>query len=615
MAKSKKVRKVKKVMANEKKNAALSEQEKRLPKEIQEKLKKIKEKLNTFQEKVLRKFDKYITGIALLPPVRPKEGEKPEDKINVLVLVDDSDSKKMSKFELKEKLTAIINNIAKEVDEKLRVETIIHTEMIQSAFDAKYEILNMIAMSAPIYDTGILGAIKVSEVHKNMVLKKFEKYIVAYVVAGSIMKGKAKPESDIDVYIIVDDTDVKRMTRAELKDKLRAIIIQMAIEAGEITGIRNKLHVQVYILTDFWESLKEAHPVIFTLLRDCVPFYDRGIFVAWKQLLDMGKIKPSPEAIDMFMGSGEQLLKRVDFKLKEIGMEDTFLSILTPTQAAIMLYGLPPPAPGEAAKVVEDIFVKKEKLLEPKYVKILENNYKFRKELEYGKKETVTGKEIDDLLANAKDYLQRIKKLFEQIQERKEKEDIVYVYDTTLSIVRDVLKLEGIPQAKDSEILKLFETELIQKGKIPQNQLRLLEKVIKSKKDYDAGKLTKTEVEQVKKENRSLVKILIEYIQRKRGRELERAKIKVKHGEHFGEILLLDDVAFVIKDIDKPEKEVQKAPIDEKGALGVLEKSSFEELEKEIAEKKIPPKTFIKEPLFESLKKIFGADVEVLMGY
>ena len=31
------------------------------------------------------------------------------------------------------------------------------------------------------------------------------------------------------------------MTRVELKDKLRAIIIGMGLEAGEMTGIRNKL--------------------------------------------------------------------------------------------------------------------------------------------------------------------------------------------------------------------------------------------------------------------------------------------------------------------------------------------------------------------------------------
>ena len=137
------------------------------------------------------------------------------------------------------------------------------------------------------------------------------------------------------------------MTRAELKDKLRAIIISMGYDAKAITGVDREFHIQVYILTDFWDSLKEAHPVIFDLLRDGVPLFDRGIFMPWKQLLKMGKIKPSEEAIDMFMNSGEQMLNRVKYKLRDIAMEDIFLAILTPSQAALMTYGLPPPAPKE----------------------------------------------------------------------------------------------------------------------------------------------------------------------------------------------------------------------------------------------------------------------------
>src|SRR3989338_5726309 len=86
----------------------------KLPDDVQEKLKAIKSKLEKFQKKVLEKFDKYIMGIALMPPPKPEELQqlqqmqlppgqvmpplqspaepKPEDKdkIHVLVLVDDS---------------------------------------------------------------------------------------------------------------------------------------------------------------------------------------------------------------------------------------------------------------------------------------------------------------------------------------------------------------------------------------------------------------------------------------------------------------------------------------------------------------------------------------------
>ncbi|MDP6138913.1 MAG: nucleotidyltransferase domain-containing protein [Candidatus Woesearchaeota archaeon] len=593
----------------------------KLPKDVQEKLKSIKTKLEKFQKRVLGKFDKYIVGIALLPQPKPNDQKSTEqkpvdkDKINVLVLVDDSDSKKMSKFELKDKLTVIMNNIAQEIDKNLTPQAVILSELWQNCYDGKYEMLQLIALSAPIFDRGMLAAIKIAEVHKTMVLKKFEKYIVSHVLAGSLVQGRATPTSDIDVWIVIDDTDVKKMTRAELKDKLRAIIIGMGIEAGELTGIKNKLNIQVYILTDFWDSLREANPIIFTLLRDGVPFYDRGIFMAWKQLLRMGKIKPSAEAIDMFMGSGEQMLKRVGLKLKDIGMEDIYYAILTPSQAALMLHGVPPPAPKETATLMREIFVQKEKLLEDKFVKILEKVIETRKTIEHGEKKEITGKEIDEFLNESDKYLKRIKRLFTQIEKIKEEQDMVKVYETIVTIIRDVLRIEGIERVEDEEVVKVFEDEMISQGKIPAKFLRILNEIIKAKKDYDEKKLTRVEVEKVKKSSNEFIKFLVEYLQRKRGRELERTKIRVKHGNRYGEVILLGDVAFIIHDIDHEEKEISKARIKEDGSLGTTQKSSLQELEKSLSKVEIPPKVFIKEPIFENLKDFFGKDVEILVNY
>ena len=588
----------------------------KLPKDVQDKLKAIKTKLDKFQKKVLEKFDKYVVGIALLPPPKPEEGKKiDKDKINVLVLVDDTDSQKMSKFELKDKLGKIIESIAKEIDKNMTPETVILSELWQGCYDGKHELLQLIALSAPVYDNGMLQAIKIAEVHKTMVLKKFEKYIISYVLAGSLVQGRATKTSDIDVWIVIDDTDVKKMTRAELKDKLRAIIIGMGVEAGEMTGVKNKINIQVYILTDFWDSLREANPIIFTLLRDGVPFYDRGIFMPWKQLLKMGKIKPSTEAIDMFMGSGEQMLNRVKLKLKDIGMEDTYYAILTPSQAALMLFGVPPPAPKETAQLMREIFVNKERLLEDKYVKILEKNIEIRKQIEHGEKKELTGKEVDELLIDGGKYLKRIRRLFTQIEKIKENKDMIHIYDSIVTIIRDVLRLEGIEKVEDEEVVKIFEDELISQGKIPAKFLRILKDIIKAKKDYDEKKLTKMEVERVKKNSGAFIKFLVEYMQRKRGRELERAKIRVKHGNRYGEVILLGDLAFIIHDIDHGEKELSKAKIKPDGSLAVIETSSLEELEKSLAKIEIPPKVFIKEPIFEDLKRVFGKDVEVLINY
>jgi len=590
--------------------------------DAKKKLTELKDKLDRFQKKVLDKFSDYVLGISLLPPPKPevdpetgKEQPIDKNKIFLLVLVDDSDSKKMSKDELKEKLSTIIHAMAEEVDKRLAVETLLLTELWQSCYDAKYDYLQAIAMGMAVYDKGMMAAIKISEVHKDMVLKKFEKYIVTYVLAGSLVQGRATPKSDIDVFIVIDDTDVKKMTRAELKDKLRAIIIGMGIDAGKMTGIENKINIQVYILTDFWESVKEANPVIFTFLRDGVPFYDRGIFMPWKQLLQMGRVKPSQEAIDMFMHSGDQMLERVVYKLTEIATEDFFWATVTPTQAAIMLYGLPPPTPKETPEVLRDIFVKKEKMLEEEYVQIIERVLKVRKDIEHGDKKVATGREVDSLVDDSRKYLKRMTELFKQIERLKEEEGIKHNYEGIVTIVRDILKLEGVEKVSDADIIKIFESEVVHKGLIPEKYLRMLKDIIKAKKDYDARKLNKTEIYQVNKDARELIKFLVEYIQRKRGRELERVKIRVKHGNRFGEVILLGKTAFIIHDIDNEEKEISKASVTADGRLTEITESSLEDLEKAVASMEVVQKTFIKESIFEQLKTIFGKDVEILINY
>ncbi|MEK6921527.1 MAG: nucleotidyltransferase domain-containing protein, partial [Nanoarchaeota archaeon] len=565
---------------------------------------------------IVEKFGKYIAGVGLLPPERAKDGKPVNtEKINVLILVDDTDSQKMSKAELREKLQGIIITIAGEIDKNLVPDVVIYSEVWQSCYDGKFDLVQMIAMSAPVYDTGMLAAIKIAEIHKSMVIKKFEKYIVSYVLSGSLVRGQATATSDIDVFIVIDDTDVKKMTRAELKDKLRAIIIGMGIEAGDMTGIKNKLNIQVYILTDFWDSLKEANPVIFTLLRDGVPFYDRGIFMPWKQLLKMGKIKPSQEAIDLFMSSGDQMLKRVRFKLKEMGMEDVYYAILTPSQAALMMHGIAPPAPRETAQLMREIFVKKLKIFEEEFVKILEHNIQVRKDLEHGTMKELSGKEIDGLLDDAEKYLKRVTRLFTQIEKMRDEESVAHVYEAIVTVIRDILRLEGVEKVKDADIVQIFEDEVVHKGIIPQKYLRILKEIEKAKKDYDVKKITKADIENMRKNSNEFMKFMIEHLQRKRGRELERAKIRVKHGNRYGEVILLDDVAFIIHDIDHEEKEISKAAIKADGSLGTPEPTTLEEFEKHLVKVEIPGKVFIKEPIFEDLKNIFGKDVEILLNY
>ncbi|MFA5141587.1 MAG: nucleotidyltransferase domain-containing protein [Candidatus Woesearchaeota archaeon] len=586
----------------------------KLPKKVKEKLDEIKSQVEKFKDHIVKKFDKYILGVALLPPPKPKEGEAVDkDKIYVLVAIDDSDSKKMSKEELKDKLIVIIEKMAVDVNKNLIVETVLLSEVWQSCYDGKYELMQKIALCAPVFDKGLLRTIKVTEVHKTMVLKKFEKYIVSYVLFGSIYKGTSKEESDIDIFIIVDDTDVKRMTRGELRDKLRAIMYGMAGEAGMMTGVPNKLHLQVWILTDYWEALKESSPVIIDALRDGIPLYDRGMFLPWKQLLNMGKIRPSSEAIEMFMSTGDQALQRIKYKLKDIGMDDIFLAILTPTQAALMLYGVQPPSPKETPPLLREVFVK-EGLLEDKYVDILEHNLKVRKDIEYGIKKDIDGKEIDELLKSAEEYLKRIKKLFEDLEKKKELETVENMHEAVVNVTRDVLKMAGVEKAKEEEIPALFEEHLVSTSKISAKFAVLLKELLKTKTKYHSKQTSKLDLNKIRKSSREYIKHIVDYMQRTSARELERMKIRIKSGEMFGEVILTPTAAFIIQDVDH-DKKISRAVIAENGSLGPLHPITIEKMDEELAAMKKMPKVAVKPALFESLKQVFGKDAEIFLNY
>ncbi len=592
-----------------------------LPKEVKEKLDVMKVKLDKFSKEIV-KDNKEIMAVALLPPSKifpedklsKEEAENVKNRINILIVADLEEKKDW--YEIREKIIKNVNKKAEEVDKNIVATVMDFYEIRENCYDAKYDIIEMIAAGASLYDPkDFLAAVKISEVHKSMVLKKFDKYIVSYVAVGSLFRGDAK-SNDIDVCIVIDDTDVKKMTRAELKDKLMAIIRDMGYTASQYTGVKKAFHIQTHILTDFWDALKDANPVIYTFLRDGVPFYDRGVFMPWKLLLKMGRIRPSPEAIEFQMDMGDRLIQRTKGKLIGIMGEDLYYAILNPAQAALMLYGIAPPTPKETIELMEEIFVKKEKLLEKKYVDILVKIRKYYKDIEHGTVKEIKGRDIDELLEGAEDYLKRIKKLFDQIQGRRDQESIDEMNDNALNIVEDALKINDIKVDKKGSIPNLFNKHLVKDKKIfTENYSSTLKLIIDTKNSSKTKKLSSPELEKIRKEARGFIKSVLEYVQRKRGYELERAKLRFKYGDKYGEAILLEKVAYIVNDIDAAEKEISKASLKEDGSLGTLEKSSMEELEKEMMNVKMPKNVFIKEKIFESLRKLFGKDIEILVNY
>lgn len=583
-------------LQNEVKDMSLDYQAKKLPGEIPEKemkeMEKTREKLDNFKKAVLKKYP-FTQAIGIIPPQASDkieeeeeipEADRKEKPMHLLMVIPEDNFKEIPK--IKPEIVKLI----KDIKPKVWVHIKTPVDLFNYCLDSKFDIAEAIAMSFPLHDTGILGALRAAQIHKSLCLRKFEKYVASYVIAGSLVRGTANKTSDVDVYIVIDDTDVKRMPRLELKEKLRGIIYSYIAEAEELAGVKNKLNIQVYILTDFWESVKDAHPVIFTFIRDGVPLYDKGTFLPWKLLLKMGRIKPSAEAIDMFMSMGDKVSETVKRRLLDIVIGDIYWGVSTPSQALLMLYGLPPPTIQELVKQMREIFVEKEKMLEPKYADILDEIcIKYYKGYEHEKIKEVSGAEVDRLLKDTEAYMKRLKELREQIEKRNQEKTVEQIYNDVFNLLQGTFGKKS-----ESALIDNFEKEFIKKGKLPELYLHILKDTVKAKEQFKKGKLAKHEVEEARKNASQLIAHLIEFNQRCEIASMSKGRMRLKTKDKMYELVLVGEFAFLI-DAGKVFK-----------ITGKLEDSSAEEFTNSMAKAEKTPQIIADPRVFEIIKKKIG---------
>lgn len=553
-------------------------------------IEKIKAKLEDFKKKLVKKFP-FAVSLSVLPADSFKffeedEGLLPEEiqrkPLHLMLLIPEDNFKDIPK-----KIKPEIIKLARETKQELWVHIKTPVDLWNYGLDSKYEFMDAIGRSMPLHDKGLLGALRIAIIHKALVLRKFEKYVASYVIGGSLVRGTADKTSDVDTFVIIDDTDVKRMPRLQLLEKLRGIIYDYIREATALSGVKNILNVQVYLLTDFWNNVKDAHPVMFTFIRDGVPLYDRGTFLPWKLLLKMGKIKPSPEAVDMFMKEGE----RTDALFKRRLLDafvDIYWGVVTPTQALMMLAGHAPPVPKTMAAEVKEVFVDKEKLMELKEWKYLEKILKLWKDYEHGRMKEIAGKEVDVLYQEFENYMKKMKEMREKLELKLREYDSERFHTEVFKLLKSILG-----DKNQEELIKDFDKELVKKGRVEPRMLGILKEVAEVKAKAKNKKVSQGEIHEIGRNAAELINALIEYAQRKELVALEKGVIQVAYEENKkAEIVLTDSGEFIA---------------DERGIWKLsgkkIVKSDKKELEEAIAKTKDRTKVKLNSELLEALKK------------
>ena len=501
------------------------------------------------------------------------------------------------------------NSIPKNKD--IKINCILLSEIWNSVTRGQTSLLSALTAGKIIYDDGNwIKSLKASELHKNRIVSKFEKYVVSYVIAGSLIRGEAHEYSDLDVSIIIDDTDVTKTTSGELKLKLRNIASNEARIAEKDSGLTKPiLNVQVWILSEFWTGLKRAEPVFYTTLRDGVPIYDRGMFSPWKLMLQRGQLIPSPESIRRYIDDGKKYIDRMNMKVKSIATDDLFWSIVYPSQGILMLLGVPPGSPNQVANQINEHLVKAN-LLDRKYYQTYVKINKLRKDLEYGKLKDVNNSKIVQLIDESIKYIEAINNLYDKIEIKIIRNKMSKLETRTKEDILSILKLSGI-SSKKSNAINSFKQEILEKGFARSNYLDLIDKLYNT----DTKNISLSELDSLDFKLNELRNQTIDLINTKKSNISNTMFIKYKKNEVYytAKIWLFSDKLFIIKDMNDSSSKLFSYDYNSKGKMTNEKESTMKILNNKIKNYD-GISTLINVNTLKSLKNIFGDNIQLYIG-
>ena len=232
-------------------------------------------------------------------------------------------------------------------------------------------------------------------------VKEFGSFIHAIILWGSIARDKKKKDSDLDILVLVDD--IHQPVTQEIVSTYRLGIGQVLAEIGAV----DKIHLTTIGISDFWDGVRHADPIIVTLLRDGKPIVDTGFFKPLQKLLEKGRIRPSPEAINAHIVRAKQLLRASDNHIL-IAIDDFYWALMDSAHAALMKHGVTPKVPSEVADTLKEKFSTK---ISKSDVKLLDDTYALMKKIAHNKIHYVPGVKVDKLRKDVAKFVEKMEKL------------------------------------------------------------------------------------------------------------------------------------------------------------------------------------------------------------
>ncbi|MHA1859916.1 MAG: nucleotidyltransferase family protein [Candidatus Asgardarchaeia archaeon] len=222
--------------------------------------------------------------------------------------------------------------------------------------------------------------------------------IKSVLIFGSAATGEMKKTSDIDVWVVIDDTTTKS---SEDFERIRTQIQLFSTQMKE-------LHIQVNGLTEFWAWMRRGSPELFNYLRVGLVIYDTGFIKPVQRMLKMGLLPPSNETVALKAKSADTLIKRVELTIKTM-VFDLRYAATDACQSVVMYYFKATPDPKSMAKQLQKLV--DEGKLEKEYIEKYEELNKLWKDLDHGIIKKPTPEHLMKALRLSKDIINRMKKL------------------------------------------------------------------------------------------------------------------------------------------------------------------------------------------------------------
>jgi len=329
-----------------------------------------------------------------------------------------------------------------------------------------------------------LGKKKRIEILKKftkLVLKKYGPLIRSVVLFGSTARQEFKGESDIDVFVILDDT--RQRITPTMKIRIEDDLDYFAKKCSKLLSVQ-----QPYLLTEFWNMVRLGHPIIFSFIREGVPVYDKDIFLPIKRLLQMGEIKPSKEAVEKYIERGPKRVRRVENAKIYMVVEDLYYAMLESAQAVLMFLGKSPPRPSDAPDALRKSLVKMKFITEAD-VKDLEDIITVRKKVEHKLIKKMSGAELDEWVKKAKAFVKKMQKLIVRIEILKRESMIEKSYTIMAETALTLLKAMKKTPKKDESVAHAFKKYLVDAGLIDKKYLNIFHDLEKMQKIVRQGKV------------------------------------------------------------------------------------------------------------------------------